>query len=28
LVCLNCGKGEFVVPENKLVLLAAAAHGG
>jgi hypothetical protein len=29
LVCLGCGKAEFVVPENKLALLAksAAAHG-
>ena len=29
LLCLNCGKAEFVVPENKLALLAksAATHG-
>jgi hypothetical protein len=29
LLCLNCGKAEFVVPENKLALLekSAAAHG-
>jgi hypothetical protein len=29
-VCLNCGKGEFFVPESKLMLLAKrdAARGG
>jgi len=29
LVCFNCGKAEFVVPQNKLAQLAksAAAHG-